>query len=229
MCGILGFSGSFDSAALTDGLLAIAHRGPDDSGVYVDTAAGIGLGHVRLSILDLSPLGHQPMVGADGAVVLVFNGEIYNFRELRLELELRGHSFRGHSDTEVLLKLYLTEGEAMLPRLNGIFAFAVWDGRSQSMLIVRDGLGVKPLYYSETGRGVAFASEIKGLLSLVPEARELDAAALHRYLSFLWCPGEGTPLKAVRKLLPGEAMVVRFRPDRAMLDMVPVACFPWRD
>lgn len=175
----------------------------------MDEAAKVGLGHVRLSILDPSPLGHQPMLGADGAVALVFNGEIYNFRELRAELEAGGFEFRGHSDTEVLLNLYLAEGDAMLSRLNGIFAFALWDGRSQSLLIARDGLGVKPLYFSETGSGVAFASEIKGLLPLVPEARELDTASLHRYLSFLWCPGEGAPLKAVRKLLPGEAMVVR--------------------
>jgi asparagine synthase (glutamine-hydrolysing) len=209
MCGILGFSGRFDRSSLDAGLRAIAHRGPDDSGVYVSEAAGVGLGHARLSILDLSPLGHQPMAGADGAVMLVFNGEIYNFRELRADLVARGVAFRGHSDTEVLLNLYLAEGEAMLPRLNGIFAFALWDGRSQSLLVARDALGVKPLYISETRHGFAFASEIKGLLPLVPDARELDAAALHRYLSFLYCPGEGTPLKAVRKLLPGEALVVK--------------------
>ena len=193
MCGIIGYSGAFDRGALDAGLNAIAHRGPDDSGVFIHPAAGVGLGHARLSILDLSPLGHQPMASADDAVVLVFNGEIYNFRELRAELEGRGQAFRGHSDTEVLLNLYLAEGEALLPRLNGIFAFALWDGRSQTLLLARDALGVKPLYLAETPRGFAFASEIKGLLPLVPESRELDAAALHRYLSFLWCPGEGTP------------------------------------
>ncbi|NJD05856.1 MAG: asparagine synthase (glutamine-hydrolyzing) [Methylococcaceae bacterium] len=209
MCGILAFSGSHDPARLASGLRAIAHRGPDDNGVFIDHAFGVGLGHVRLSILDLSPLGHQPMASADGAVVLVFNGEIYNFRELRAELEAQGHGFRGHSDTEVLLTLYLRDGEEMLPRLNGIFAFALWDRRNGSLLLARDGLGVKPLYYAATAAGVAFSSEIKGLLALAPEARELDAASLHRYLSFLWCPGYGTPLKAVRKLLPGEAMVVR--------------------
>jgi asparagine synthase (glutamine-hydrolysing) len=209
MCGILGFSGVCDPAVLSAGLHTIAHRGPDDSGEFVDAAAGIGLGHVRLSILDLSPLGHQPMVGADGAVVLVYNGEIYNFRELRAELEAKGFNFRGHSDTEVLLNLYLAEGEAMLTRLNGIFVFAVWDGRKKSLLIARDALGVKPLYYAALDGRFAFASEIKALLQLVPETRELDVAALHRYLSFLWCPGEGTPLKSVRKLLPGEAMWVR--------------------
>ena len=209
MCGVLGYSGIFDSTWLTAGIAAIAHRGPDDSGEFFDNSAGIGLGHVRLSILDLSPAGHQPMASLDGKVVLVFNGEIYNFRELRSELDAKGFVFRGHSDTEVLLNLYLVEGKDMLSRLNGIFAFALWDGRSKSLFIARDGLGVKPLYYSATSRGVAFASEIKGLLPMVTEARELDLVSLHRYLSFLWCPGEGTPLKAVRKLLPGEAMVIR--------------------
>lgn len=209
MCGIVGFSGAFDPLALKQGLNGIAHRGPDDSGLFEDRAHGIGLGHVRLAILDLSPLGHQPMASADGRVVLVFNGEIYNFRELRAELVAKGYGFRGCSDTEVLLNLYLAQGEAMLSRLNGMFAFALWDARDRSLLLARDPLGVKPLYFAATSRGVAFSSEIKGILPLVPEARELDPVALHRYLSFLWCPGEGTPLKAVRKLNPGEAMVIR--------------------
>ncbi len=209
MCGIIGFSGSFQIEQLAAGLRAIAHRGPDDSGVFVDEMAGVALGHVRLSILDVSPLGHQPMLTANGAVVLVFNGEIYNFLELRAELEMKGVVFRGHSDTEVLLNLYLSEGEGMLSRLNGIFAFALWDSRSNSLLIARDALGVKPLYYAVFGERLAFASEIKGLMLLVPAARDMDKVSLHRYLSFLWCPGEGTPLKVVRKLLPGEAIVVR--------------------
>ncbi|MFZ4801576.1 MAG: asparagine synthase (glutamine-hydrolyzing) [Chlorobium sp.] len=209
MCGILGYSGHFDSDAMAWGLQAIAHRGPDDSGEYIDQTAGIGLGHVRLSIIDLSPLGHQPMASDGGQVVLVFNGEIYNFLDLRAELEGKGCVFCGHSDTEVLLNLYLAEGEAMLSRLNGVFAFAIWDSRSNDLLVARDGLGVKPLYYAALGERFAFASEIKGLLHLVPEACDLDEVALHRYLSYLWCPGEGTPLKAVRKLMPGEAMVVR--------------------
>ncbi len=149
------------------------------------------------------------MVSTDGAVVMVFNGEIYNFSELRKDLEARGIAFRGHSDTEVLLNLYLVDGEGMLPQLNGIFAFALWDRRSQKLLIARDGLGVKPLYYFVSDGRLVFASEIKALLQLLPETAALDAAALHRYLTFLWCPGEGTPLRAVRKLLPGEAMVVR--------------------
>ncbi len=209
MCGIIGYFGQFDRSALEAGLSRITHRGPDDSGVLFDEAAGVGLGHRRLSILDLSPLGHQPMTALDGKVALTFNGEIYNYLELRKELEAQGHQFKGHSDTEVLLHLYLERGEAMLPMLNGIFAFAIWDQRSKSMFVARDAMGVKPLYFSAQPRGFAFCSEIKGLLPLVPEARDLDPVSLHRYLTFLWCPGEGTPLKAVRKVLPGEAITLR--------------------
>ena len=209
MCGILGYSGFFDPNQLEAGLGLISHRGPDDSGVFFDKDSGVGLGHVRLSILDLSPLGHQPMSSPESDMVLVFNGEIYNYREIRKELESKGCVFRGHSDTEVLLNLYLLDGETMLSRLNGIFAFAIWDCRNKSLFIARDGLGVKPLYYAETSCGFAFGSEIKGLLSLVTDTRELDSEALHRYLSFLWCPGDGTPLKGVKKLSPGEALIVK--------------------
>src|SRR5712664_1464965 len=142
MCGVAGYSGSFSSELLSLANETQAHRGPDDSGQFIDDAAGIGLGHVRLSILDLSPLGHQPMSSDDGLVTLVFNGEIYNFRELRAELEAQGHRFRGHSDTEVVLQLYLARGDAMLSRLNGIFAFALWDNRCQSLFVARDALGI---------------------------------------------------------------------------------------
>ncbi len=141
--------------------------------------------------------------------MLVFNGEIYNFRELRRELGSAGVEFRGTSDSEVLLQLYLRDGEDMLRKLNGIFAFAIWDQRNQSLLIARDALGVKPLYFAELPAGIAFASEIKALLHLAPQSRELDPVSLHRYLSFLWCPGDGTPLRNVKKLQPGEAMTVR--------------------
>lgn len=209
MCGIVGYSGSFTPDVVALANRTQAHRGPDDMGEYFDQSQGIGLGHVRLSILDLSPHGHQPMADPGGSVVLVYNGEIYNFLELRAELEQKGYRFRGHSDTEVLINLYLELGEEMLPRLNGIFAFALWDTRNRSLFLARDAMGVKPLYYTQEGDRFAFASEIKALLRMVPQAGELDAVALHRYLSFLWCPGEGTPLRNVRKLFPGEAMTVR--------------------
>jgi asparagine synthase (glutamine-hydrolysing) len=209
MCGILGFSGSFDPSVLRAGLDAIAHRGPDDSGQFFDDQAGVGLGHVRLSIIDLSPLGHQPMADAFGSSVIVFNGEIYNFRELRTQLEFEGYSFRGQSDTEVLLALYQAHGEAMLPLLNGIFAFAIYDRGEQTVFLACDAMGVKPLYYSEGRNGFAFASELKGLVALDGVAKSLDVAALYRTLGFLWSPGGAAPFKGVGRLGPGEALRVK--------------------
>jgi asparagine synthase (glutamine-hydrolysing) len=208
MCGITGFSGAWPQASLTRSVSALSHRGPDDRGEYFKAVHGIGLGHARLAIVDPSVHGRQPMVRAQGKVVLVYNGEIYNHPALRAELENAGVVFEGHSDTEVLINLYLAEGEAMLARLNGIFAFAIWDERDQTLLLARDALGVKPLYYAEADGQFAFASEIKALLPILPGERSLDPVAVHRYLSFLWCPGEGTPLRSVRKLRPGHAMRV---------------------
>ena len=209
MCGIVGFSGKASAASLSEAVRSLAHRGPDDHGSYVDEQAAIGLGHTRLSIVDLTQSGHQPMIRAQGQVVLTYNGEIYNFPALREELIRGGVTFEGRSDTEVLINLYLAHGAAMLSRLNGIFAFAIWDARDNTMLVARDALGVKPLYFTENAQGFAFASEIKALCRLMPQAKDLDAASIHRYLTYLWCPGDGTPLRAVRKLQPGEAMIVK--------------------
>ncbi len=208
MCGIVGFSGPWGLGALRKGISALAHRGPDDRGEYLQKEHGVGLGHTRLSILDLSEHGHQPMLRAQGDVVLVFNGEIYNFAELRDQLTADGVAFEGHSDTEVLINLYLAHGEAMLSRLNGIFAFAIWDQRKQTLLVARDALGIKPLYYTEARDGFAFASEIKALRPMLPSTCELDPQSIHRYLTYLWCPGEGTPLREVKKLLPGQALCI---------------------
>jgi asparagine synthase (glutamine-hydrolysing) len=208
MCGILGKSrGDLDLIEKVNSLQS--HRGPDDHGVFIDKKAQVGLGHTRLSVIDTSPLGHQPMLSKDGRLAIVFNGEIYNFRELRDILKENGFNFYGKSDTEVLLNLYLLDGVEMLSRLNGIFAFAIWDYEYQSLFIARDGLGVKPLYYSESTENFAFASEIKALLHLFPIDKKLDEDAINRYLAFLWCPGEGTPLTSVKKLLPGEAIIVK--------------------
>lgn len=208
MCGILGVSGGRLNL-VKPACDLLLHRGPDDSGLFVDPDELVGLGHRRLSIIDLSPSGHQPMVSNDGLVALIFNGEIYNFQDLRADLIKRGVSFRGSSDTEVLLNLYLLDGEEMLKKLNGVFAFAIWDGRLKALMIARDALGVKPLYYSELNGIFAFSSELKALLHLMPDVVHLDVAALHRYLSFLWCPGEGTPLSGVRKMPPGELMWIK--------------------
>lgn len=208
MCGIAGIAAvpGRQVAPLDRVCASLGHRGPDDSGVFLDS--DYGLVHTRLAIIDLSPAGAQPMTSADGRYVIVYNGEIYNYQEFRQELVELGCVFRGHSDTEALLEGYARWGAAILSRLNGIFAFAIFDRRERELFIARDPLGVKPLYYSSGPFGLCFASEIKALLQLAPIDRTIDELAIQRYLSFLWCPGERTPLKAVRKLDPGAAMIV---------------------
>lgn len=209
MCGIAGFSGQFDAALLDRMSASLSHRGPDDAGALVMERYSVGLAHRRLAIIDLSPAGHQPMWDEANIAAIVFNGEIYNYRELRDQLLSQGCRFRGHSDTEVLLNLYMQEGEAMLDRLNGIFAFAIWDSRDQSLFVARDGMGVKPLYFAETERGFLFASELKALLREAAVSRELDPLAIQHYLTYLWCPAPRTMLRAVKKLAPGCAMRIR--------------------
>ena len=209
MCGIAGFYGDFDSDLTARMNATIAHRGPDDAGLWFSQDKRVGLAHRRLSIIDVSKWGHQPMSDSDGRAVIVYNGELYNYREFRSELEGRGVRFVGHSDTEVVLHAYLEYGQSVLKRFNGIFAFAIFDARDRSVLLVRDGLGVKPLYYSELPRGVLFASEIKALLCESSLDRELDPRALHAHLTYLWCPGPRTLLKRVRKVPPGSALLLR--------------------
>ena len=209
MCGIAGFQGRFNPELLPQMANAMAHRGPDASGEWHSPKCGVGLAHRRLSIIDTSPLGHQPMADVSGQTVVVFNGEIYNFRELRRELESEGHSFRGHSDTEVLLALYRARGEAMLPLLNGIFAFAIYDQASETLFLACDEMAVKPLYVRESPDGFVFASELKAMLSDPGLSGTLDVAALFRTLGFLWSPGGSTPLKDVRRVGPGEALRVK--------------------
>ncbi len=210
MCGIVGgWLVDPEGARLEAGVDAIAHRGPDGQGIFVAPEAGLGMGHRRLAIIDLSPTGAQPMASDDGRHVLVFNGEIYNYRELRAELEAQGVRFDGSSDTEVLLRLLLARGDDALAALNGIFAFALYDRDADELLLARDAMGVKPLYLRESGEGLVFASELKALVALGGGAQDLDLVALERYLTFQWCPGEGTPLRDVRKLGPGEAVRAR--------------------
>lgn len=187
----------------------IAHRGPDDVGEWHSGYLSVGLTHRRLSIIDLSPLGHQPMVDASGSAVIVFNGEIYDFRELRAQLVSEGYRFRGHSDTEVLLALYKARGEAMLSLVNGIFAFAIYDLAEQALFLACDAMGVKPLYFNGGREGFVFASELKALVACGQVPASLDIPALSRYLGFLWSPGGATPLMGVSRLGPGEALRVK--------------------
>jgi asparagine synthase (glutamine-hydrolysing) len=210
MCGIVGISSGteFDFNKIEEATERMSHRGPDDHGHLIDEDLGIAIGHRRLAIMDTSSSGHQPMYDAKKRVAIVFNGEIYNFPQLRKELEAKGYVFHGRSDTEVILNLYLEKGEEMLSLLNGIFAFAIWDKNLRKLFLARDALGVKPLYYSKIGDRFVFASEIKSIMHLLDDPGPLDYSAIDNYLSYLWCPGEGTPLKFVRKLSPGNALWV---------------------
>jgi len=208
VCGIAGFTGDYDRDLLERMATSIAHRGPDDSGFWWEPEARIGLTHRRLSIIDLSPAGHQPMWDADRRAVISYNGELYNYRELRKDLESDGFRFRSHSDTEVLLNLFLRDGMEMLPQLNGIFAFAIWDASKRSLFLARDPLGVKPLYWTQTQRGVLFASELKALLQAPDVDRTLDLASIDYHLHYLWCPSPHTMLRGVHKLEPGHALAL---------------------
>ena len=212
MCGILGFvspDGSTPAFDLAAAVAKLHHRGPDDSGQWREGSTGLGF--VRLSIIDLSPAGHQPMVSPCGRYTIVFNGEVYNFPDLRAGLEAKGETFVGHSDTEVLLRLFVREGlEGCLSRLRGMFALAVWDRQERTLSAARDRLGVKPLVYAQTPRGFVFASEIAGLFALDPAlSRAPDFQALDHYLTFQYIPAPMSGFAAIRKLPPAHAMVVK--------------------
>lgn len=187
---------------------ALTHRGPDDEGVWVDEAGRVGLGNRRLAIIDLSPAGHQPMADASGAVVLTYNGEIYNFPDLRRELLASGYSFRGHSDTEAILALYLREGVEMCRRLRGMFALAIWDGRSQELVLARDRFGIKPLYYAEAGGRWLFASELRALRASGALTTRVNPAALAAFLRLGSVPGPMTVFEGVQELPPATVLVV---------------------
>lgn len=203
MCGIAGYCGSATREWLITASEALKHRGPDAEGTYVDPHDKAGLAHRRLSILDLSDAGRQPMSTPDGRYTITYNGEIYNFRELRPELEARGHRFRSTSDTEVLLAAWAEWGEACLNKLNGIFAFAIWDSTNSILTLVRDPLGVKPLYWALAPSGTLyFASELTCLLAR-ENRRELNPCALDAYLAFLWIPAPLTLFKSIYQLKPG--------------------------
>ncbi len=209
MCGIAGIIGGGDREVLERMADVQAHRGPDDCGVLWFDDARVGLAHRRLSILDLSAAGHQPMSNADGSRWIVYNGELYNYRELRDELENRGHHFRSATDTEVLLAAWDEWGEKALDRFDGMFAFAIWDTERRELTIARDHLGVKPLYYLLRGSLFAFASEAKSLFEIDGVYREPDPDAIASTLLFLWVPEPKTGYKGVMKLEAGCYAVVR--------------------
>jgi asparagine synthase (glutamine-hydrolysing) len=207
MCGVAGFVGAFVPGLVERMNTAQRHRGPDGEGVFTDPDATIALGHVRLKILDLSDAAAQPMHSPSKRYVLIYNGEIYNYQELRRELEGRGAVFRSSGDTEILLAGLEIHGAAFVERLNGIFAFALWDRQERRLTLVRDPLGVKPLYYAEPRPGtLLFASEIKALCAHPELVREVDPAVVLEHLSYCHACGESTALKGVRRLLPGSLL-----------------------
>src|SRR5438270_6358965 len=211
MCGIAGVF-EFGRGAIADARLLermtqlIAHRWPDDSGLVL--RGSVGLGHRRLSIIVLSSAGHQPMASEDGAVWITYNGECYNYAELARFLRGRGHRFRSTSDTEVLLHLYLEQGESFLDAIDGMFALAIWDERKQQLLLARDRLGIKPLYYFADRNHLIFASEMKSLLADPRLPTDIDPAALGEYFHLLSIPDPNCILRGMRKLLPGHYLTV---------------------
>ncbi len=208
MCGIAGILGHADSDRLRAMAGALCHRGPDDEGYWTSPDGVVGLAHRRLSIID-PECGHQPLANEDGQVVTVFNGAIYNYRELRDDLSSRGHVFRTSSDTETIVHLYEEEGVDFAAKLRGMFAIALWDERDRQLVLVRDRVGKKPLYYSETANELLFASEIKAIVAALGGAPALDEQALSDYLSWGVVPQPATIYRSIRSLMPGEMAVVR--------------------
>ena len=200
MCGIAGFSWQ-DDALVSSMTQILAHRGPDQYGVYTD--AGVSLGHRRLSIIDLSEHGRQPMSNEDGTVWVTYNGEIYNFLDLRRTLEAKGHTFRSRTDTEVIVHAYEEYGPTCVQRFNGMFAFAIWDQNRRELFLARDRLGIKPLYYYWDQTRLIFASEIKSILQVPDVEREVNPQAVYHYIGYEFVPAPDTMFRHIHKLPPG--------------------------
>ena len=204
MCGICGFIGFEDKELLKEMCHSIRHRGPDDQGYYID--ANVSLGHNRLSIIDLKG-GHQPIHNEDGSIWVIYNGEIYNFADLRNELETKGHRFYTSSDTEAIVHLYEEYGTGLVDHLRGMFAFALWDSSKKSLVLGRDRLGIKPLYFTIIDGKLIFASEIKSLLQYGEIKAAVNPSALHDYLTFRHTLSDETMFLGIKKLLPGHIMI----------------------
>lgn len=214
MCGIIGYL-SYDVVHADDlkqrlraGIYSLRHRGPDQVGEYFAQNGAIGLGFSRLSIIDLSGHAAQPMPNESGSVHLIFNGEIYNYRELRAQLVDRGHQFRSQSDGEVLVHLYEDFGPTMLDYVDGMFAFAIYDAKRDELFAARDRFGQKPFYYANTRSGFYWASELRTLAMLLPERLTEDIQGFYHYVTFNCYPREHTPFREIRKLLPAHSLVV---------------------
>jgi len=205
LCGIVGFHG-FERPTVQEALTRIVHRGPDDDGVFVD--GPVCLGMRRLSIIDVVG-SKQPIFNEDGALAIVFNGEIYNFQELRRSLVDKGHHFKTEGDTEMIVHLFEEYGTACVRLLRGMFTFAIWNRRDQSLFVARDRIGIKPLYYAWDGRRLAFASEIKALRVVPGIGREIDPAAVGQYLAYRYVPGPRTMYRDIVKLQPGHTLTLR--------------------
>jgi asparagine synthase (glutamine-hydrolysing) len=213
MCGIAGqfdFGGGapIDRDRLLRMTRVLTHRGPDDEGTYISVSGSLGLGFRRLAILDLSPAGHQPMSDPEGKVWVVFNGEIYNFREVRRELEALGHVFRSQTDTEVIVLGYVQWGDAVLRKLNGMFGLAIWDEPKRRLIVARDAMGIKPVYYSVDKGTVTFGSEIRAVLAGLERRPNVDPLAVSLFLQYRYTPAPLTAFAGVRKLAPGEMLIV---------------------
>ena len=208
MCGIAGFLGISKEGLIERMLKTIRHRGPDAMDYWVNPTVPMALGHVRLSIIDLSERGNQPMWDTTGRFCIIYNGEIYNYKKLRSELKSKGCDFRSNTDTEVLLTLFREKGPSSLKELRGIWAFAIWDSKKRELFLSRDPLGVKPLYFVVQGDKFLFSSEIKSFLCWDKFSKDIDHAAVLETLIYLWTPAPRTMFTHVRKLLPGQGLTI---------------------
>src|SRR6185312_301567 len=217
MCGIAGLVNCPNDDRLAVMTELQAHRGPDDQGVCYFPEERVGLGHRRLSIIDLSAAGHQPMANDDESIWIVFNGEIYNFNELREELEKRGARFKSKTDTEVIIKLYERDGVEAIKRLNGMFAFAILDRRRQKLVLARDHFGIKPLYYFHDKGKLAFGSEIKAILASGIYSPDLNWQSLHDYLTYLYVPCPNTIFKGIMQVPPAHVLELDLKTNEQRL------------
>jgi len=226
MCGIAGIIANYDKISLAQRIGrmndAMRHRGPDGEGCFVRD--GVGLGHVRLSIIDLSDAGKQPMSNEDKTVWISVNGEVYNFKELRLELKKRGHNFSSESDSEVIVHLYEEYGERFPEYLNGMFAIALWDSKKKKLMLVRDRFGIKPLYYSQQAKGLIFASEMSALMASGLVESYYDELGLYGYMTFGYVPTPKSIYKDVMKLRPAECLVFEGASSRTWQYWRPERC-----